>query len=323
MKDLLHIPAEKLRELGVVDWGHTSETAPRSFAAFEQWALEAREHLPFLVKEKSSYFRSDLKAWYPEAQSSLVFLFSYAPTKKAMLQEGFHRLAGYSLGFDGADYHPIVKARLHEIARMLKEQYVFEHKHTHDTEPVLERDLAYRAGLGWFGKNSMLISRQHGSYFIIGSLILDRVLPIDEAALDTDHCGQCRLCVDACPTAAIDPGTRTIKVQQCISTWTIEDRNASAAVPSGMEQGRGELFGCDICQDVCPWNGKPLEKVAPGFTAGSLKWLNFFRRDLGEIAHELSGLTNRGFLRLMEGSPFGRPNRPTLLRAVTFWMKQS
>lgn len=322
MKDLLNIPAETLQSLGIVDWGYTTETLPRSFSNFEIWAKEAKEHLPFLVKDKASHYRSDLKAWYPEAQSALVFLFSYAPTKKAMLKDNFYRVAGYSLGFNGEDYHPIVKSRIAEIAKLLKEQNSFEWKFTHDTEPVLERDLAFRAGLGWFGKNSMLISRQHGSYFIIGSLILNRSLPIENATVDTDHCGQCRLCVDACPTDAIEPTTRTIKVKDCISTWSIEDRSGETSAPKGTENGRGEIFGCDICQDVCPWNGKPVDKIEPHLSEASKKWIKFFSRDLKEIVDELSLITNRGYLRLMDNTVFGRPGRPSLLRTLTFWMKR-
>lgn len=322
MKDLLNIPAETLRGFGIVGWGHTTETLPRSFATFETWAAESREHLPFLLNGKSAQYRADLKAWYPAAQSALVFMFSYAPAKKVLRSESFHRIAGYALGFDGADYHAVVKARLFEVARLLKQDYDFEWKFTHDTEPVLERDLAYRAGLGWFGKNSMLIHRQHGSYFIIGSLILDRVLPLEAPEVDTDHCGQCRLCVDACPTDAIDPETRTIRAKQCISTWTIEDRSADTPAPVGLETAREEIFGCDICQDVCPWNGKPLERVTAQIGEGARRWMTFFGRDLGEIGVQLSWVTNRAFLRLMEGTAFARPGRRAFLRSIGYWMKR-
>ena len=322
MKDLLNISADTLRSLGIVDWGYTTETLPRSFTAFEAWAQDAKEHLPFLVKDKASVYRSDLKAWYPEAQSALVFLFSYAPTKKAMHKENFHRVAAYALGFDGEDYHPVIKKRLNEIAEILQREHSFGWKFTHDTEPVLERDLAFRAGLGWFGKNSMMINRQHGSYFIIGSLILNKKLPLNNPLADSDHCGQCKLCVDACPTDAIDPVTRTIKVKDCISTWTIEDRKDESGAPHGTENARGEIFGCDIIEDVCPWNGTPLDKIAPLMSAKARKWMDFFSRDFGEIAVQFSWITNRGFLRFMEGTVFARPGRPAFLRTLAFWMKR-
>lgn len=322
MKNLLHIEASNLTALGVVDWGYTEEMQPHSFERFSEWLPANQEALPFLTKGKNLHYRSDLQAFWPKARSSLVFLFSYAPAKKTLKAEGHTRVAGYSLGFDGRDYHGILKARLTEIASLLQTQQMFSWKHSHDTEAILERDLAYRAGLGWFGKNSMLISRQHGSYFMLGSLVLDQTLPIEIRPSSADHCGSCNACVEACPTGAIDPQTRTLKVKDCLSTWTIEDRSAHTPAPLGTEGARGEIFGCDICQDVCPWNGKPLEGIAPHLGANAQKWLHWFSRDAGEIAVQVAWMTNRGFLRLMEGTPFGRPGRSSFLRTLAFWMKR-
>ena len=322
MKDLFHIPAARLRELGVVDWGYTTETVPRSAARFNDWLALNKESLPFLAQGRAAEFRQDLKVWWPEAQAALVFLFSYAPAKKALLAENDTRVAGYALGFDGLDYHPVMKARLATIAADLQAQVPFNWKHTHDTEPVLERDLAHRSGLGWFGKNAMHISRQHGSYHLIGGMVLDRALPLDVGTPVPDHCGSCRACVDACPTDAIDPVARTIIARQCISTWTIEERSMDVASPAGLEKARGEVFGCDICQDVCPWNHKALGAVGSSLGEGARRWRDFFRLSHGEIAGRLAWMTNRGYLRFTEGSPFGRPGRPALLRTLAFWMKR-
>ncbi len=322
MRDLLHIPAAELAALGIVEWGYTSETKPRSFDRFSAWLPANGAALPFLLPEKNSAYRSDVKVWWPEARSALVFLFSYAPAKKVLLTEGQHKVAGYALGFDGKDYHPILKERLGTVAKRLQGQIPLQWKHTHDTEPVLERDLAHRAGLGWFGKNAMLIHRQQGSYFMIGSLILDRELPLPPAEVSADHCGSCRACVDACPTAAIDPETRTLKASACLSAWTIEERDAATPAPAGTDKSRGEVFGCDICQDVCPWNQKPLERVEGVLGEGARRWLKWFHREPGEVAGDVAWMTNRGFLRFLEGTPFGRPGRPALLRTLAFWMKR-
>ena len=322
MKDLLHIKASELEALGIVEWGYTSEMKPRSFDKFETWLKTNGAELVFLLPEKNRRYRSDLREWWPEARSALVFLFSYAPAKKALLDERQYKVAGYALGFDGADYHPVMKQRLHVIGRRLQEGSQLQFKHSHDTEPILERDLAQRAGLGWFGKNSLMINRQLGSYFMLGSLILDRELALEVPAASLDHCGSCHACVDACPTQAIDPDTRTITAGQCISTWTIEDRRSDTAAPRGLEAARGELFGCDICQDVCPWNHKGLAAVVPALGARAREWLAWFKRPSSEIAGEVMPLTNRGFLRLMEGTPFGRPGRPSLLRTLSFWIKK-
>src|SRR5690606_23512538 len=109
-------------------------------------------------------------------------------------------------------------------------------------------------------KNSMLINRKEGSYFIIGSILLNQKLQLEETTPDVDHCGKCTACAEACPTNAIDVETRTINAPLCISTFTIEIFK-DAEAPEGFDKSRGEIFGCDICQDICPWNRKPLSRV--------------------------------------------------------------
>lgn len=323
MKDLLHIPSDELAQLGIVEWGYTCKTKPLSFERFSSWLEKNKGVLPFLESEKNIHYRSNLNAYWPHAKSAIVFLFSYTPTKKAMNLEKFHRVAAYTLGFEGRDYHELMKANLHAIAHKLQTQYNFEFRHSHDTEAVLERDLAHRAGLGWFGKNAMMIHRTHGSYFMIGSLLFDRTWELEDGKPTPDHCGTCRSCVDACPTDAIDPETRTIKVKDCLSTWTIEERDENILAPKGSEKGREEIFGCDICQDVCPWNNKPLENTTPYMAEKSRQWMKFFQQDLTTIATEISQLTNRGFLRFVEGTPYGRPGRKAFLRTLSFWIKRN
>ncbi|MBY0516801.1 MAG: DUF1730 domain-containing protein [Bacteriovoracaceae bacterium] len=322
MKNLFHIEASELSDLGVVDWGYTDQTQPTSFATFEKWLPENGAALPFLAVSKNVKYRSNLNEWWPKAQSAIVFHFSYAPAKKALLDEKLYQVAGYSLGFEGRDYHEWMKDRLHTIAARLKTKIDFEFRHSHDTEAILERDLSFRAGLGWVGKNSMLISRQHGSYFLIGALILDRKIDLTLNSLSLDHCGTCRACIDACPTKAIDLESRTIKAKDCISTWTIEDRSAETPAPMGMETARGEIFGCDICQDVCPWNQKLLPSVTAFLSGPAKNWVKWFKRDLEVIAFEVSQLTNRGYLRLMKNTVYSRPGRLSFLRTIAFWMRQ-
>ncbi len=324
MKDLFQIPAEELRRLGIVDWGYTEELVPASFERFRSWLGENRGVLPFLELEKNVSYRSRLDAYFPQAKSALVFLFGYAPAKRALLDAAQTRIAAYALGFDGEDYHAVMKRRLRQILERLQEHHPtpIDYRISHDTEAVLERDLAYRAGLGWFGKNSMLIARQHGSYFMLGSLLLDRRLALPERERVADHCGTCRACVDACPTRAIDPETRTLVLKDCISAWTIEVRDEAAAAPPGTENARGELFGCDICQDVCPWNTKPLADATPQLGPTAQTWASFFHRDLREVVSDILPLTNRAFLRFVEDTALGRPGRKAWLRTLSFWLKR-
>lgn len=303
-----------LAELGVVDWGYTTEAVPRSLNHFEEW-VEAGDHHPLgYLADHRRHLRRDLRNIFPEFRSALVFLFSYRPTKKWMLDQGQHQIAAYALGFEGEDYHRALKERLIKIKEcFFPDAKVF---YSLDAQPVLERDLAYRAGLGWFGKNSMLIHRKEGSYFIIGSLLLDRELALDEAQADVDHCGSCVACAEACPTKAIDPESRTLIASHCISTYTIE-LFKDAPAPKGTELSRGEIFGCDICQDVCPWNSKPLQRTEGIF---SLKpqydflrqW--FYDWPRKKLAEMLNTETNRGLKRKLHGTPFDRPGREGWLK---------
>ncbi len=313
------ISPELLKELGIVDWGYTEENLPVSFSRYDEW-VKAGDHgtLSYLSDHRKD-LRDDLKKLYPSFQSAIVFLFSYRPAKKWLLENNRHEIASYALGFGGEDYHHSLKRSLQSILEELKkENPKLEGFFTLDAQPVLERDLAFRAGLGWFGKNSMLIHRTEGSYFIIGSILLNEKLPLTIKSQDTDHCGQCRACVEACPTLAIDEETRTLKADRCISTFTIELMKEAPA-PAGMEKSRGEVFGCDICQDVCPWNTKPLvrtpaslsfekfPKVATLFSSSPEELLQFFENESG-----------RGVQKQLEGTALARPGKKGWLKNLKF-----
>ena len=304
-----------LKDLGVLEWGYTEDPIPTTHSYLEAWTNKG-EHGPLnYLADHRKDLRSDLRKVFPEFQSALVFLFSYQPAKKWLLENNQHKVAGYTLGFGGEDYHRALKIRLDEIAATLKltDLKTFN---SLDAQPIMERDLAMRAGLGWFGKNSMLINRQEGSYFIIGSLLLNQKLPIEQASIDVDHCGNCTACADACPTDAIDIENRTLIASKCISTYTIEVFK-DAPAPLGFDKSRGEIFGCDICQDVCPWNKKPLSRVLSDLKLldrfSFLKdWLFTFPN---EKLHKLiSEDTNRGFKKKLFGTPFDRPGKEGWLK---------
>jgi epoxyqueuosine reductase len=232
-----------------------------------------------------------------------------------MLENERHEVAAYTLGFGGEDYHQALKRSLDSIFHELNNQILeLERFIALDAQPILERDLAYRAGLGWFGKNSMLIHQKEGSYFIIGSLLLNQKLNLDQPTLDVDHCGQCNACVEACPTQVIDPVTRTIDAANCISTFTIEIFKEAEA-PKGFEKSRGEIFGCDICQDVCPWNRKPLGRVESKVAyRPEFAFLEGLIYDRNRLTSTLESESNRGVRRKFAGTAFERPGKEGWLK---------
>ena len=176
-----------------------------------------------------------------------------------------------------------------------------------DTGPILERDLARRAGLGWFGKNTNLVNPEHGSFFFIGSLLLGMELEPD-APFEADRCGTCTRCLDACPTDAfVEP--RVLDATRCISYLTIEARGE---IPVEMHDKIGSLlYGCDICQDVCPWN----HKFATAATAPAFAEREFLAgKDVRQIATDILAMDDETFRRAFKGSPMKRAKLQGLKR---------
>lgn len=172
----------------------------------------------------------------------------------------------------------------------------------------------------------MMINRHHGSFFIIGSLLLNQNINSHEKKTETDHCGQCTACVEACPTEAIDPESRTIIANDCISTFTIEQFKLDS-IPSGkMNLQSGWIFGCDICQDVCPWN-KRVDRINADqkhlVEEKQLHAMNFFLiKDKVLLASELESMTEGEFRRKFTGTSFERSGRRGLLKNLRLLLKQ-
>jgi epoxyqueuosine reductase len=205
----------------------------------------------------------------------------------------------------GDDYHDLLRSRLNVLAAWLESRVPGGRaRGVVDSAPLAERDYAWLAGLGWVGKNTMLIDPRAGSYFLLAAVVTDVSLPADQP-LQTDHCGTCTACLDACPTAAF-PAPRVLDASRCISALTIEDHGA---VP---EPRRAELddwiFGCDVCQEVCPWNRHAPGSAEPAFQP----------RD-GQASlplADLLALDERGFRDRFRGSPILRAKRRGLLRSA-------
>jgi epoxyqueuosine reductase len=213
----------------------------------------------------------------------------------------------------GRDYHRVLKRKLLALGRRLEEHagrpvaaraYV-------DTGPILERDLARRAGLGWFGRSTMLIHPRRGSYFFLGVLLVDLELAADEP-FDADHCGSCARCLEVCPTGALlgrdERGAPVIDATRCISYLTIEHRGPIPRALRGAMSNR--IYGCDICQEVCPFNGPKLVQLArePDFAP---------RPEMAYPAlTELIGMDDAAWDRFSRGSAVRRAGRAGFLRNV-------
>lgn len=217
------------------------------------------------------------------------------------------RIARYALG---ADYHEVVKDRLHALADWLREAAGGRTRAAVDTAPVMEKDLAARAGVGWVGKNTCVINEGIGSWLLLGEILTTLPLPADEPAVD--RCGTCRRCLDACPTHAITAPYQ-LDARKCISYLTIEHRGE---IEPALQPQMGDwLYGCDICQDVCPWNSKALESIDPAlksrFPDGTLD------------VRDVLGWTQEDYAAALRHSAMKRVKLPQLKRNATIVLNNS
>ncbi len=207
----------------------------------------------------------------------------------------------------GDDYHTILRGGLTQLAGRLREHAEFDYKICVDTAPLLERSYARDAGLGWIGKNTCLINQHAGSWFFLGELITSLELETDAAA--ADRCGTCTRCIDACPTGAIVP--EGVDSRLCISYFTIELRGP---IPEEHRASIGaNVFGCDICQDVCPWNSRAAMTLEPAFAP----------REFAPPLERLAAITPEEFQRLYRGTPVARSKYSGFLRNVAVAMGNS
>jgi epoxyqueuosine reductase len=243
-QDLKQSIKEKARQLGFFLAGVALPEPPLHYSTFENWlAQDQHGTMNYLADERSRTRRANPLEILPECKSILVLATPYSPPKEN------NHIAAYA---QGADYHDILPARMKELVQFIEEQVggPVKNRYYTDTGPILERDLAQRAGIGWIGKNTLLINPKQGSYFFLSEILLDLALEPD-APFVTDHCGTCTRCIQACPTECILPN-RTLDARRCISYLTIE---LKADIPLELRDKFGDwAFGCDICQQVCPWN---------------------------------------------------------------------
>lgn len=248
-ENIAHLIKSKANELGFLDCGISKVRFLREEEdRLKNW-LQAGMNGEMAYMANHLDKRLDPALLVENARSVISVLLNYFPSQKQADPEA-PVLSKYAYG---VDYHFVMKEKLAGLLKFIQDEIApCEGRCFVDSAPVLDRAWAARAGLGWIGKNTNLISPEHGSFFFIGELIVDLELPTDEKVV-RNHCGSCTRCIDACPTKAIvEP--YVIDARKCISYQTIENRGAIDIELKGNFENR--VFGCDICQDVCPWNLK-------------------------------------------------------------------
>ena len=272
---------------------------PSTTAEFDSWIANGYAgEMHYL--ERGADLRRDARRPEPGMRSAIVVALNYGGTEPG------GSIARYARG---DDYHDVMRDKLDALGRWLVDESggTLRTRAYVDTGPVLERDLAQRAGLGWFGKNTNLINPDLGSFFFIGALFTDAELAPD-TPFDEDRCGTCTRCLEACPTQAFT-APRSLDATRCISYLTIELRGE---IPAEFHAAIGEnLYGCDICQDVCPWNisfSKELREKAfapRDFLAGKTS---------RELALEILGMNPESYAAAFKGSAVKRAKLAGLQR---------
>jgi epoxyqueuosine reductase len=270
-----------------------TRTGPVSSApAFEQW-LRAGHAGEMHYLARGAEKRHDTSRPVDGARSAIVVAMSYGG------REASGPVARYARG---DDYHDVMEARLRALHRHIESWLgrVVRGKAYVDTGPLLERDLARKAGLGWFGKNTMLINPRLGSFFFLGTLLLDLELEPD-APFQAERCGTCTRCLDACPTNAL-PEAGVLDARRCISYLTIE---LKGSIPVELREPIGDrVYGCDICQDVCPWNEKFADALPDDSPYRPRAALG--ARDVRTLAREILSMDDEAFRASFKGSPMKR-----------------
>ncbi len=267
-----------------------------------EW-LERKYNAGMAYMERNIEKRKDVREILPDAVSVISLGMNYYVDKDIELEEGAGKVSRYAWG---KDYHLIIWEKLEELIDELKEiDPEFSAKSYVDTGPVMDKAWAVKAGLGWMGKHSNIINRSFGSWFFIANIICNR--EFDYSKIITDHCGSCTACIDNCPTGAIVENY-VVDANKCISYLTIE--NKGEIEEEFKDKIDNWLFGCDICQDVCPWNGKfsQATRVEEFFDTPNMQ-LNL---------NEISEMTNSQFKKRFAVSPINRARLKGMKRNAKF-----
>lgn len=298
---------ERSRVAGFDDIGLTHVTArPDLPSTLNSW-IEAGRHGSMDWMRETQSRRADPGLLWPQAKTIIMLAMNYGPEENPLTLLDQKTCGAISVYARHRDYHDLVKSRLKQVARWLAETSGADVKVFVDTAPVMEKPFAAAAGLGWQGKHTNLVSRQLGSWFFLGAIFTTLDLAIDEP--HQDHCGQCRNCLDICPTKAF-PRAYELDARRCISYLTIEHKGH---IPVEFREAMGNrIYGCDDCLAICPWN-----KFARAASEAALQ----ARAELqAPLLADLSRLDDAGFRALFAGSPIKRIGRDRFIRNVLIAM---
>jgi epoxyqueuosine reductase len=292
------LKSEALR-LGFASAGVCPAVSPQGISRFDQWlAAGYAGEMSYLADRRDAYHHPSHVLH--GVRSVFMMTLNYRTTEPSPAKVGKGRVARYAWG---SDYHDVIRNRLNQLAEWLRaQQPEAAIRGVVDTAPLLEREFAQLAGLGWVGKNTLLLNRTQGSWFFLAALLTDLELDYD-VPHEADHCGTCTACLDACPTNAF-VAPYVLDSRKCISYLTIELKNP---IPHDLRSGIDNwVFGCDVCQDVCPWNHRaPVNddpELLPQIQDGTLELAALFELD------------DEAFRRRFRHSPLWRAKRRGVLR---------
>jgi epoxyqueuosine reductase len=294
------------RELGFHKVGITGTKQPSKSAYLKNW-LHNGYHGRMTWMEGNNELRMDIRKFFPEARSVICVAHNYYTPLQHTAEKGYARISRYAWG---EDYHKIMKKKLKQLLHTIK-KYVpkINGRVCVDSAPILEKLWAEQAGIGWQGKNTNIITREFGSWVFLGEIIVDVELEFDEPG--KDYCGKCQACLDACPTKALSH-PYILDARRCLSYLTIEywDEPIPDHLAKKMENW---VFGCDICQEVCPWNKFRKETDEKHYLPR--------QSNLNPPLNNLAILSDEDYKQRFKKSPILRPGWRNFIRNVKTVLK--